>query len=267
MSGYDDWIGLAIPESVMEDAAAWMALLDSDDCTQAQRISFAQWLSEDPIRQSAFEELSAVWAKLHILTDVKSLTEHPDVIPFPATAEAPLFEDEVHATSSGWSTLAASVLVIVGVMVHGIFGVAPDRHNTGFGEHETVAMADGSVVELGAESTMLVRMDEESREVRLINGTARFDVEEDARPFVVVTDLATMTAVGTQFSARTDSWSVEISVIEGTVSVTSTRNAFLLPERRSAIHAPPSDDVVVLGAGQSLVLSSASRGFLVQAAL
>lgn len=267
MSGYDDWIGLEIPDSVMEDAAAWMALLDSDDCTQAQRIAFAQWLNEDPIRQSAFEELSAVWAKLHMLTDVKPLTEHPDVIPFPETAEAPLFEDEAHTTSSGWATLAASLLVVVGVMVHGIFGVAPDRHYTGFGEQETVAMADGSVVELGAESTILVRIDDASREVELVNGRALFDVEDDARPFVVVTDLATMTAVGTQFSARTDSWGVEISVIEGTVSVTSTRDEFLLTDYEKAVQSTPADEVVVLGAGQSLVLSTGSRGFLVQAAL
>jgi transmembrane sensor len=151
-------------------------------------------------------------------------------------------------------------------MLHGIFGVSPDRHNTGFGEHETVAMADGSVVELGAESTILVRLDDTSREVRLINGRALFDVEEDERPFVVVTDLATMTAVGTQFSARTNSWGVEIAVIEGTVSVTSTRDKFLQTQFTGDSELQ-SDDAVLLNAGQTLMLSTASRGFLGQAAL
>jgi transmembrane sensor len=261
VSGYDDWIGRSIPDSVMEDAASWMALLDSDDCTTAQRASFAQWLSEDPIHQGAFEELSAVWAKLHMLTDVQSLKQHPDVIPFPATAEAHLFEDEVYSTSSGWSTLAASLLVIVGVLAHGLFGVSPDRHDTRLGEHDTISLADGSVVELGSESTILVRIDETSREVRLTDGKAVFDVRKDERPFTVVTDLATMTAIGTQFSASTGPLGIEIFVIQGVLSVTPTRDDFSLTEYHSDLQKRTSADVTLLAAGQSLVLSAVSSRY------
>lgn len=261
MSGYDDWIGRSIPDAVMEDAASWMALLDSDHCTAAQRATFAQWLSEDPIHQGAFEELSAVWAKLHILTDIQSLTEHPDVIPFPATAEAPLFEDESYSTGSGWSTLAASLLVIVGVLAHGLFGISPDRHDTRPGERDTLSLADGSVVELGPESTILVRIDEASREVRLTDGKAVFDVRKDERPFTVVTDLATMTAVGTQFSASIGALEVEISVIEGVLSVTPMRDDFLLTEYHSELQMQPSADITLLAAGQSLVLSAVNSRY------
>ena len=60
MSGFDDWLGQKIPDHIMEDAATWMALLDSSNCTSADRIGFARWLSTDPLHQGAFEELSEV---------------------------------------------------------------------------------------------------------------------------------------------------------------------------------------------------------------
>ena len=77
MSSYSDWIGRNVPDVIMEDAAAWMALLDSPDCSAADRVSFARWLSEDPMHRWAFEELSEVWARLRSLTDMQELADQP----------------------------------------------------------------------------------------------------------------------------------------------------------------------------------------------
>ena len=87
MSGFDDWIGRQIPDQVMEDAASWMALLDSSACSPADRIAFARWLGEDPLHQGAFEELSEIWARLQMLSDVPAMIDHPDVIPFPVRSK------------------------------------------------------------------------------------------------------------------------------------------------------------------------------------
>ena len=76
MSGFDDWVGRNVPDHIMEQAASWMALLDSDTCTLADRVTFSRWLSEDPMHQGAFEELSEVWASEAMLDEIAA---HPDL--------------------------------------------------------------------------------------------------------------------------------------------------------------------------------------------
>ncbi len=261
MSGFDDWIGQNIPDHIMDDAASWMALLDSSACTPAERVSFARWLSEDPLHQGAFEELSEVWARLHILSDVPAMTDHPDVIPFPVRVEANEFADETVPRKSEWSTLAASLLVIVGAFVHLAFGTPSALHETEIGEIQTISLEDGSRIELNARSSIQVRVDDARREIRLSEGEAVFHVEEDERPFVVRTDLATISAVGTQFSVRKDSSLVEISVIDGLVSVAATNTDRALTEYESDLLMRFTDEIALLGAGQRLELTRESKRF------
>jgi transmembrane sensor len=255
MSGFDDWLGQKIPDHIMEDAATWMALLDSSNCTSADRIGFARWLSTDPLHQGAFEELSEVWAKLHMLSDVSAMVDHPDVIPFPVQAENREFQDEVKPRRSEWSTLTTSLLIVVGVIIHTIFGPPSDLHETQTGEIQTIALEDGSTVELNARSTIEVQIDGKRREIRLSNGEAVFHVEEDERPFIVRTELATVSAVGTRFSVRTDTSLVEVSVIDGLVSVAATRSGIALTEYESDLLVRFTDEIALLGAGQRLELT------------
>ena len=261
MSGFDDWIGQNVPDHIMEEAASWLALLDSSHCTLDDRAAFAHWLSADPLHQGAFEELSEVWARLHTLSDVPALTQHPDVIPFPAPPDSETFADEEPANKSEWSTMAASILVILGVIFHAGFEAPSDRHVTETGEYESLLLEDGSRVELNAQSTIEVRLDDKRREIRLSNGEAVFHVMKDSRPFVVRTDLATVSAVGTEFSVRADATLVEIAVIEGLVSVAATRSNTALTEYESDLLMRFSDEIALLGAGQRLELTRESQRY------
>ena len=261
MSGFDDWLGQNIPDHILEDAARWMALLDSSDCTPADRVAFARWLSADPLHQGGFEELSEVWARLHMLSDVPAMVDHPDVIPFPVRAESTTFRDEIPPKRSEWSTLAASLVVVAGVLAHLVFGTPADLHVTETGEIQTVELEDGSRVELNARSTIKVQIDDKRREIQLSNGEAVFHVEEDARPFVVRTDLATISAVGTKFSVRSSSSVVEVSVIDGLVSVAATNSSTALTEYESDLLLRFTDEIALLGAGQQLELTRESKRF------
>lgn len=261
MSGFDDWLGQNIPDNIMEDAAHWMALLDSNECTPADRVAFARWLSADPLHQGGFEELSEVWARLHTLSDVPALVDHPDVIPFPVKAENTAFHDEIPPKRSEWSTLAASLLIAAGALAHMVFGTPADLHITEVGEIQTIDLEDGSQVELNARSTIKVQIDDRRREIHLSNGEAVFHVEEDDRPFVVRTDLATISAVGTKFSVRTSSSVVEVSVIDGLVSVAATNSGTALTEYESDLLLRFTDEIALLGAGQQMELTRESKRF------
>lgn len=264
MSSFEGWLGENVPEGVMEDAAAWMALLDSEDCTPTERLAFARWLAEDPVHQWGFEELSEVWARLHTLTDINQLVDHPKVVPFPApaAAEKRAFPPEESGGHREWSTLAAAALVVIGACIHLVFGTPAELHETQVGEYQHIVLEDGSRVELNAMSTVEVHIDDRRRQIELMNGEAVFHVKDDSRPFIVATPLGTVSAVGTEFAIHANASMVEVSVIEGLVSVAASVGHTALTEYESDLLVRFTDEIALLGAGQRIELTKESQKFL-----
>ena len=90
---------------------------------------------------------------------------------------------------------------------------------TGLGEQHSEVLPDHSVVELNTQSEIRVGFTAAERRVELVRGEAFFDVAKDpARPFIVVTDLATAKAVGTRFSVYRALSGTIVTVAEGRVA-------------------------------------------------
>ncbi|KSV62095.1 hypothetical protein N183_09815 [Sinorhizobium sp. Sb3] len=53
-----------IDDSVLEAAATWVAKLQSDDATAADRAAFELWICAHPDHRMAYEELRALWSDL-----------------------------------------------------------------------------------------------------------------------------------------------------------------------------------------------------------
>lgn len=265
MSSYDDWIGRNVPDVIMEDAAAWMALLDSPDCNIGDRMAFARWLSEDTTHRWAFEELSEIWARLHSLTDINELSDQPNVIRFPekriVEGTFPESGDARTDRTFEWSTVAAVLILVAGIVLHLVTATSGEIHETQTGEIQTIALEDGSQVNLNSRSGLEVRIDAKRRTIRMRDGEAVFQVASDDRPFIVKTDLAILSAVGTVFSVAARSDAVTVSVIEGFVSVSSGRVGTALTEYDSDLLVRFSDEIALLGAGQRLELTRESQRF------
>jgi ferric-dicitrate binding protein FerR (iron transport regulator) len=90
---------------------------------------------------------------------------------------------------------------------------------TGIGEQRTIALSDGSFVELNARSRLYVRLtDRRQRDVTLLEGQALFRVAKDAqRPFVVRAGDAQVRAVGTEFDVYKKQSETVVTVVEGRV--------------------------------------------------
>jgi transmembrane sensor len=259
MSALGDWIPEDIPEAIMEDATRWMALLDSDRCNEADRLSFALWLDEDLQHRWAFQELSEVWARLRTLADVKPLLDQPSVRRLQSSRPSqprPPASVAAAERSRDRSALAASVLVVLGFLLHMTMGAPTERFSTGTGEVRDVTLADGSVVELNARTSMDVQMDREERRVRLDAGDAIFHVASGARPFVVSTDRGSVAALGTSFAVEQEDGRMEVSVLEGRVSVTATAAGLPLTEYDGKVDFAPRAETTVLDPGQRLNLSA-----------
>ena len=216
-----DWLGTNISDVVMDDAASWMAILDSERCNMADRASFAQWLDEDPNHRWAFEEISEVWAKLRTLNDVEPLLQQPDVVLFPNVADSKMVPGAAGRNSvrSDWSTLVVSVFVGIGALIHFALALPNEEFVTGVGESRDVNLSDGSLLELNARTKMIVSIDDQRRRIQLVDGEVVFHVAKGTRPFVVETELGVVRALGTSFAVELNDGKLEVSVIEGRVSV------------------------------------------------
>jgi transmembrane sensor len=95
---------------------------------------------------------------------------------------------------------------------------------TGIGEQRSAVLPDRSIVELNTRSEIRVIYSASQRRIELVRGEAFFQVAKNpARPFVVFTDLATATAVGTRFSVYRASRATIVTVEEGRVLVSDIR--------------------------------------------
>ena len=85
---------------------------------------------------------------------------------------------------------------------------------------KTISLNDGTKVHLNAGTTLSYskNFNSTSREVTL-NGEAYFEVEKGSSPFIISTDLAEVTVLGTKFNVRSREDGFEIGVNEGKVKI------------------------------------------------
>ncbi len=129
-----------------------------------------------------------------------------------------------------WPALAASLVLALAVSWHQ-WGGAPAGETpavvsgaTVFASNEaeprSVALDDGSVLYLNANSRVRVAFSDTRRLVELVEGDALFDVARDqARPFRVFAAGTIAEAVGTRFTVERRNGTVTVAVLEGEVLV------------------------------------------------
>ena len=218
MNGPEEQFSSSFSREQIEQASQWLARHERG-LSEAEQRAFEQWLSEDPGNEDCFFEHQVAWASFDVMDEWKptySRTPNPD-----------LFEAN---PKSKWSKfvpfggLAAAVLL-------GLFFLQMSLQETGNSEgfagttyksqnNEKHFLEDGSSFYLLPGSEVRVAFSESERTIEFVSGEAEFSVAHDSdRPFVVYSEVARVTALGTIFSVRQDSDSWEIFVTEGKVQV------------------------------------------------
>jgi transmembrane sensor len=96
----------------------------------------------------------------------------------------------------------------------------PSHIQTAVGEQRSIALADGSLVQLNTNSELRIELKDNERRIVLERGEARFTVAKDPkRPFVVKTPQATVRALGTVFNVQIAAQGTDVAVLEGHVEV------------------------------------------------
>ncbi len=196
-----------------EQAALWAARLDGSDLTASDRAAFDAWLAGDPSRRDLLSHYCQFGADLELQ------------LPALVAAGALAVPAESTVSRRGrwvrWgvpATLAAAAAVAL-VLWPGRTPTQSAEVATPMAQRQTFTLADGTQVDLNAQTNLQIEIGRRERRVRLASGEAFFAVRKDpARPFIVETPAGSVRVTGTQFDVRTDAADAfEVTVVAGTV--------------------------------------------------
>ena len=210
------------------DANAWLVRLQRDDVSGDDALGFETWLAADAGHAVAYRRALALWHEFESSAEaVLAALAHDDRKARTGARRGPT--RRWLAGAGGFAIAAGLAVAVVGPMLS---EPSIQTYATGKGQHQRVTLADGSVVDLNAETRLSVSFSGKARQVTLGDGEAIFDVVHDAsRPFTVAASSHTVRVVGTQFDVRNRRGDLSITVARGKVQVrptVSSGRAFLL---------------------------------------
>jgi len=223
-------------EEVMAQASAWLARLQRAEVGEADGLEFDAWLAESPANREAYRAALAAWQAFEACRD-----EVLDELVAEARRAARRPGPTRRWLVGGGMAIAAG-LTAVAVLPPILSPPIVQTYSTAKGQHQRITLADGSKVDLNAETRLIVRFARRERHVELGDGQAIFDIAHDeTRPFTVEASGRAVRVLGTQFDVRNRNGDVTVSVARGRVQVrpvasSKTGQAFVLrPGQRLAI--------------------------------
>ncbi|WP_137389559.1 FecR family protein [Rhodoligotrophos defluvii] len=218
--------------SALEEATDWLLRLKDVPDDPALSRDFASWLNQSSEHRAAWQRANQAW---------QLLGEIP-ASPHPADSRR-----KADATPASRAPLLASFISVAAIaLLLALAYPVLTRHwhadyVTPTGESRRVALADGSVIELGADSAIDVDLATAQRRATLLSGEAFFEIAKDpARPFQVLASGVEVSVTGTAFNVRLSSSTAEVEVSEGSVAVSTS-----LHDRMETVRVAPNEMVAV----------------------
>lgn len=235
-------------EATEQQAALWTARLETGALTEADRHELAAWLDAHPDRRV----LLTRYRELHAM-----LREQLPVLADAAEADALIASVAARHRRWRWAGRALAVAATIALMA-AAWRMLPETMVTHSAERRALALADGSRLELNAQTSLEIALGRRERRVTLTRGEALFRVapsagQQNARPFVVTTPAGTVRVTGTVFNVRVAERSsrreeaglargVEVTVLEGTVQVRPAS-----AEADAPVPLAPNDQAMLAG--------------------
>jgi transmembrane sensor len=223
---------------VKAQAQFWVVELSDDELTELDLDKFRQWINASPVNERAYMESLEVWSDIGQMHQVA--LSHAALQPAsnPAVNHADGAQDKPFSLGDFitsmidrllsrqgtllWLPATATALLVLALFIPGIYdgGQTTTSYATHKSQIKDITLSDGSLVTLGAKSSLMVSFDDDRRQVTLKSGEAFFSVTKDSsRPFFVVVEGAAVRVVGTQFNVHRGSDQVRVSVKEGLVEL------------------------------------------------
>jgi transmembrane sensor len=221
---------------IYEEACEWFIECRAGDLDNAARAEFDRWLRKSPEHQSAYLEIAAIWNAGPDLDpsnrwDLEKLIAQATDDPANIVALERTRSNTVESVASRRVPLSAALtgrrlvaiaasIVLTTAALATYFLASGGVYATALGEQRSLALSDGSTVELNSLSKIRIRYGEHERAVDLLRGEALFHVAKDtSRPFIVHSGQTAVRAVGTQFDVYRKADGTIVTVVEGRVAI------------------------------------------------
>ncbi len=201
----------------LDAAARWYSELQDPDVDLETWDAFRAW-ERDPDNAEAYRQIEASLA----IVDRGLRAGRGAALPKPAR--------RTRLRTAAWLTgLAAALALAATVFALANAGASPPplTYATAVGEQRSVTLADGTVITLNTDTALDVAYSPRERHVTLQRGQALFEVEKAKAPFIVAAGTSRTRALGTQFDIYAQPAGVAVTLLEGSVSVSTS------PEQKS----------------------------------
>ena len=211
--------------AINREACEWLVRLDGEKPLSSHEFrELVAWLKRSPAHYDALERHALLWERMDTLAALAVPLGRSRVRfwhRLAARARIPLVRPAFAVGCAAVALVLAVVLAPWGDDSPATApGIAAGAFATSVGEMHTVALADGSTVQLNTDTRLRVNVTPRFRSVVLSRGEAHFEVASAPDvPFVVYTAMGAVRAVGTAFRVRILETDVEVTVSEGTVDL------------------------------------------------
>jgi transmembrane sensor len=208
--------------AVQLEARQWLIRLDGDAPLDAdESAALREWLGRSPAHRAEIKRISAVWKRANILTELA----------VPLQRQGAMDRTAASLPDRRWLRLsvgirATAVAAVCAAIAFSAWWLDKPSvaHNgaygTAIGQQQTLALVDGSTVEINTDSQVQVDYSEHLRRIRLLRGEAFFTVAPNAvRPFEVLAASGVVKAIGTEFAVSLHGTELSVTVSKGQVDV------------------------------------------------
>lgn len=200
-------------KALRKTAVDWFLRLQTMDAESSDRNAFEAWLMSSPSHQEAYAEVSGVWQKLDSTTQLEQLA-------------SALETKNKSSRSKKIKAVSVAICLILTVCLSVLMvdrWQSPTMQMTAsadIGQTKTTVLEDGSKLTINANTNLEVIYYRNKRLIKLNSGEAIFEVTKHAeRPFIVESNHARVTVLGTRFAVNRLDKRVRVSVDYGRVKV------------------------------------------------
>ena len=250
-------------DMIHEQACGWIAKLDAGSLSEADTVALAEWLNIDSSHSKTLIEMA------ELLDNMTVLSQLSEVIPIDTLSISNQRDKAGLGKYFKIKPVYAFSIIFLVVLISVLSSVLLPKSKTeqilsaqtNVGELKTITLPDRTKVTLNTYSQIDLKFSEQQRKVFLIRGEAHFVVESDKkRPFIVVIGDKIVEAVGTAFNVKAKGRQIEVTVIEGIVTIKSaTRPDNNVKTSRSVntnTNGTKGQSVINVAAGHIAILTS-----------
>ncbi|NGO65943.1 FecR family protein [Rhizobium daejeonense] len=218
---------------IEREAIAWFTRMNGKPSHQDRR-DFEDWLDAAPEHRTAFEGVEGLWSDLGASMQVGGRVEDSLALPL----------EKISRLRERRAGLKASAVIVscLALLIAGTWTLLERPHLlqdmradvvSPRGDRKALTLSDGSHVLLDADSALDVRVSGSERRVRLLRGTAFFQITHTGTPFVVEAAGGEVRVLGTEFDVSLkEDRQVTVTLAKGSIQVAmigSSKDVVLKP--------------------------------------